>query len=174
MGAGSPAVARSAKAERSASDARFSDARLPVWLEFGDRFIYGIPGSADSGFKVADDTPGPPIDPTTDPRTPTEAGVRAMSDFLGRRFPGLAGAPLQRAEVCQYESTPDAHFIIDRHPRSPNVWLAGGGSGHGFKMGPAVGEIVASHVLDHSPVDPAFALARFASPPKGGWKAKWS
>jgi sarcosine oxidase len=156
------------------SDARFSDARLPVWLEFGDRFIYGIPGSAGSGFKVADDTPGPPIDPTTDPRMPTESGVRAMSDFLGRRFPDLAGAPLQRAEVCQYESTPDAHFIIDRHPRASNVWIAGGGSGHGFKMGPAVGEIVASLVLGTSQVDPAFALARFASPPAEGWREKWS
>lgn len=157
-----------------ALDVRFSDARLPVWLEFGDRFIYGIPGPADSGFKVADDTPGPPIDPTNDRRTPTESGIREMSGFLARRFPDLAGAPLQRAEVCQYESTPDAHFIIDRHPRATNVWFVGGGSGHGFKMGPAIGEIVASLVLGGSAVDPAFGLARLATPPEGGWRAKWS
>jgi monomeric sarcosine oxidase len=159
---------------RWALDVRFTDERLPVWLEFGDRFIYGIPDAAEAGFKVADDTPGPPIDPTSDPRTPTESGVREMSAYLGRRFPDLAGAPLQRAEVCQYESTPDAHFIIDRHPRAANVWMAGGGSGHGFKMGPAVGEIVASLVLGESAVDPAFALSRFTTPPVGGWKAKWS
>ena len=174
LGAGLPTEARGAKAGRSALDARFSDEQLPVWLDFGDRFIYGIPGSADAGFKVADDTPGPPIDPTTDPRTPTESGVRDMSTFLTHRFPDLAGAPLQRAEVCQYESTPDAHFIIDRHPRAANVWFAGGGSGHGFKMGPAIGEIVASLVLGESAGDPAFGLARFASPPDGGWRAKWS
>ena len=158
----------------SASEERFSDERLPVWLEFGDRFIYGIPGRVDGGFKVADDTPGPRIDPTNDPRTPTESGIREMSAFLARRFPDLAGAPLQRAEVCQYESTPDAHFIIDRHPRAANVWIAGGGSGHGFKMGPAIGEMVASLVLGESAVDPAFGLARFASPPEGGFPAKWS
>ena len=155
-------------------DARFSDERLPVWLELGERFIYGIPEAIDAGFKVADDTPGPPIDPTSDPRTPTEAGIREMRGFLARRFPDLAGVPLQRAEVCQYESTPDAHFVVDRHPRAGNVWIAGGGSGHGFKMGPVIGEIVASLVRGRSQVDPAFALARFASPPEGGWRAKWS
>jgi glycine/D-amino acid oxidase-like deaminating enzyme len=173
-GAGLSTEARSAKGERGALDVRFSGERLPVWLEFGDRFIYGIPGDAEAGFKAADDTPGPPIDPTSDPRTPTESGVCAMSAFLARRFPDLAGAPLQRAEVCQYESTPDAHFIIDRHPRASNVWFAGGGSGHGFKMGPAIGQIVASLVLGDSAVDPAFGLARFATPPARGWKAKWS
>jgi glycine/D-amino acid oxidase-like deaminating enzyme len=179
LGVGLPTVARSAKvgssgARKPALDARFSDERLPVWLEFGDRFIYGIPGDVEAGFKVADDTPGPPIDPTTDARTPTESGIREMSEFLACRFPALAGAPLQRAEVCQYESTPDAHFILDRHPRAANVWFAGGGSGHGFKMGPAVGEIMASLVLGESHVDPAFGLGRFETPPAGGWRAKWS
>ena len=157
-----------------AGDARFSTGRLPVWLEFGNRFIYGLGDTGGTGFKVADDTPGPRMDPTTDARVPGERGVREMSDFISRRFPLLAGAPLVRAEVCQYESTPDSNFIIDRHPRAPNVWIVGGGSGHGFKMGPAIGERVASLVLEETGVDPAFGLARFKSPPAGGWKRKWS
>jgi sarcosine oxidase len=157
-----------------AGDARFSDGRLPVWLEFGDRFIYGIPGSPDSGFKIADDTPGPPMNPTTDDRVATADGVAAMRQFVAHRFPALDDAPLIRSEVCQYESTPDSNFIIDRHPRASNVWLAGGGSGHGFKMGPAVGEIVAAAALDEAEPDPYFSLGRFAVPPADGWKAKWA
>ena len=65
------------------------------------------------------------------------------------------------ARVCQYENSPDGHFIIDRHPQAENVWLAGGGSGHGFKHGPAIGERVADLVLGRKPVDPFFALSRF-------------
>ena len=157
-----------------AGEESFTADRFPVWLEFGERFLYGIPDTGGAGFKAADDTPGPPIDPTTDPRAPTKASVRDMSAFIARRFPALEGAPLVRAEVCQYESTPDSNFIIDRHPRAPNVWIVGGGSGHGFKMGPVLGERVASLVLGQSKVEPAFGLERFNSPPAGGWKRKWS
>lgn len=156
-----------------AGDGRFAEEDLPVWLDFGGRFIYGIPGPAGGGFKVADDTPGPSIDPTAGDRTPDPAGVAAMRAFVTRRFPALAGAPLIRSEICQYESTPDSNFILDRHPRAPNVVLAGGGSGHGFKMGPVVGELVARLVLDGAEPDPEFRLSRFTSPPAGGWKAKW-
>ncbi len=76
--------------------------------------------------------------------------------------------------MCQYENTPDAHFIVDRHPRATNVWILGGGSGHGFKMGPAVGEMMASVLLDDEPPDPQFSLSRFATPPAGGWQERWS
>lgn len=155
-------------------DRRFVDPSMPVWVDYRDRFFYGIPGHANRGFKVADDTPGPPFDPTDGARDATPAGIAAARAFLTRRFPALAGAPLLGSEVCQYEATPDSHFVIDRHPSAPNVWLAGGGSGHGFKMGPAIGELLASHVLAGSPPDPQFGLARLASTPPGGWEEKWS
>ncbi len=58
-----------------------------------------------------------------------------------------ADAPLIETRVCQYEQTPDSHFIVDRHPANENVWLLGGGSGHGFKHGPAVGEMMAELIL---------------------------
>jgi glycine/D-amino acid oxidase-like deaminating enzyme len=156
-----------------AADARFDAGALPVWLDAGERFIYGIPGAGGRGFKVADDTPGDVIDPTSAERRPTEAGLAAIRDFLARRFPLLRKAPLIASEVCQYESTPDAGFIIDCHPAAANVWIVGGGSGHGFKMGPAVGELAAGLVLGEAPRDPRFALARFATPPPGGWAPKW-
>src|SRR4030095_7876020 len=100
--------------------------------------------------------------------------IAAMRAFLAHRFPALANAPLLSAEVCQYESSPDAHFIIDRHPELDHVWIAGGGAVHGFKMGPAVGEMVASLVLGDAAPDPRFQLARFAAPPATGWETRWS
>jgi sarcosine oxidase len=157
-----------------AGDPRFSDDHLPVWVDFRDRLIYGIPGNANRGFKLADDTPGAAFDPTVGDRGVDDGGVAAARAFLSERFPALAGAPLLGSEVCQYESTPDANFIIDQHPVLPQVWIAGGGSGHGYKMGPAIGELVASLVLGEPVPDPLFTLQRFAHRPPGGWKHKWS
>ena len=156
-----------------AGDPLFEDS-MPVWLEFGDRFMYGIPGNACRGFKVADDTPGPPMHPTTGERVPTSDALARVRAFVAHRFPPLADAPVIGAEVCQYESTPDANFVIDCHPRAENVWIVGGGSGHGFKMGPVIGEIVAAQVLGESERDPFFGLKRFETPPVGGWKQKWA
>ena len=155
-------------------DSRFLDPSMPVWVDYRERLIYGIPGNANRGFKVADDTPGPTFDPTDGPRDATPSGIEAARAFLKQRFPVLAGAPLLGSEVCQYEASPDSHFIIDRHPGANNVWIAGGGSGHGFKMGPAIGERLASHALTGSAPDPQFALARLAATPAGGWEEKWS
>lgn len=157
-----------------AGDTRFLDPAMPVWVDCRERFIYGIPGNANRGFKVADDTPGPKFDPTDGPRDATPAGMAAARAFLKQRFPALAAAPLLGSEVCQYEASPDSHFILDRHPGAANVWIAGGGSGHGFKMGPALGETLASYVLGTASPDPQFGLARLASAPRAGWEEKWS
>jgi glycine/D-amino acid oxidase-like deaminating enzyme len=62
--------------------------------------------------------------------------------------------------VCQYENSSNGDFLIDRLPGHDNVWLVGGGSGHGFKHGPAVGELVAHHIADAGlAVEPRFSLA---------------
>ncbi|MBI4461540.1 MAG: hypothetical protein HY653_01415, partial [Acidobacteria bacterium] len=63
-------------------------------------------------------------------------------------------APLLEARVCQYEATRDGHLLLDRHPAWENVWLVGGGSGHGFKLGPKVGEVVAAQVVGRGPAPP--------------------
>ncbi|WP_256760924.1 N-methyl-L-tryptophan oxidase [Cohnella sp. WQ 127256] len=60
-------------------------------------------------------------------------------------LPGAAGKLLQGA-ACKYEMTPDEHFIIDTHPEHPNILLAGGFSGHGFKFASVVGEMLADQI----------------------------
>jgi glycine/D-amino acid oxidase-like deaminating enzyme len=156
-------------------DTRFGYPRLPVWVDVGARVFYGIPGAAGSGFKIADDTPGPAFDPSTGQRHATDSGIRSARRFLGRRFPALRRAPLVSAEVCQYEATPDSHFIVDTHPAARNVWIIGGGSGHGYKMGPAIGEMMAAMLLDGVEPNPQFGLNRFT---QGGARpelnVKWS
>lgn len=146
-----------------AGDYAYDETEFPVWIDNGDRFIYGIPGNERRGFKVADDTRGPAMDPTTAERLVSAEGVARARELLRRRFPGLATAPLVESRVCQYEQSPDGHFILDRHPLADNIWLAGGGSGHGFKMGPAVGEHVARLVLGAAEPEPKFSLRRFSA-----------
>ncbi len=82
-----------------------------------------------------------------------------MRNLVAQRFPALRDAPLLETRVCQYENTSNGDFLIDRHPDFSNVWLVGGGSGHGFKHSPAVGECVASKILQGGAVDPRFSLA---------------
>jgi glycine/D-amino acid oxidase-like deaminating enzyme len=143
-------------------DQRFTETAMPVWADHGTTFMYGIPGNEWRGFKVADDTRGPVFDPTTGERTPSPEAIKTARDYLAYRFPGLKGAPLLEARVCQYEESPDEHLIIDRHPAAANAWILGGGSGHGFKHGPAVGELVARLVLSGAAPDEQFKLSRFA------------
>jgi glycine/D-amino acid oxidase-like deaminating enzyme len=144
-----------------AGDVRFSEGQLPVWVEV-PRFFYGIPGNEWRGFKIADDARGPAFDPTSGERIASAEGLRSAREYLSRRFPALAKAPLLESRVCQYENSTDGDFLIDRHPEAANLWLVGGGSGHGFKHGPAVGELVAANVLGDKPPEPAFSLARLA------------
>ena len=142
-------------------DHRYSAAKLPVWIDNGERIFYGIPGSEWRGFKIAEHVLGQPFDPTSGERIYSPAALAAARDYVALRFPGLKGAPLLEARVCQYENSPDEHFILDRHPHLENVWLVGGGSGHGFKHGPAVGEHVAELVMGKRSPDPFFSLSRF-------------
>ncbi len=146
----------------SAGDDRFSGNKLPVWGDHREHFIYGIPADP-AGFKIADDTRGPEFEPTHGERVVNADGLQAIRDYLSFRFPALKNAPLVATQVCQYENTPDNHFIIDRHPERRDIWLVGGGSGHGFKHGPAVGEMVAKLVLEDENPDLVFGLARFGT-----------
>jgi sarcosine oxidase len=139
----------------------FSDAHLPVWGDHLDRFYYGIPGRDRRGFKVADDTRGPDFDPTDGERIISLDTLKRVREYLAVRFPALEDAPLVESRVCQYEQTPDGHFIIDRHPSNNNVWIVGGGSGHGFKHGPAIGEMMADLVLKDREPQAIWKLERF-------------
>ncbi|HET7440685.1 MAG TPA: FAD-dependent oxidoreductase [Terriglobales bacterium] len=146
------------------ANAGLDDQHLPVWADHRDRFRYGIPGNQGRGFKIADDTRGPTFDPTDGERVVSPEGLRAIREYLAFRFPAMKGAPLLETRVCQYEQTPDNHLIVDRHPRKENVWLLGGGSGHGFKHGPAIGEIMVELILRGKESQSIFNLARFGKP----------
>jgi sarcosine oxidase len=148
-----------------AGDSRFTDKQLPVWGDHGERFFYGIPGSDRRGFKVADDTRGPVFDPTCGERVVSQAALHRVREYLAFRFPAMKDAPLIETRVCQYEQTPDSNFIVDRHPQMNNVWLLGGGSGHGFKHGPALGEIIAELILKDGKADAVWRLSRFQTLP---------
>ena len=141
-----------------AGETRFGPPAMPVFVDFGEE-TYGIPDIEGRGFKVAPDRHGPPLDPDTAERTVTQETLARVREFVRRRFPALGEAPLVASEVCQYENTSSGDFLIDRHPEHDNVWLVGGGSGHGFKHGPAVGEYAAARVADGLPVEAKFALA---------------
>jgi glycine/D-amino acid oxidase-like deaminating enzyme len=143
-------------------DTRFDPPALPIWIDFGERIFYGIPGTESRGFKLADDTRGAPIDPTADERLVTPSLLAEAREVLARRFPDLASAPVVETRVCQYENSPDGHLLVDRHPGAENAWLVGGGSGHGFKLGPALGEHVAALVVDGGEPLPPLRLAHRA------------
>ncbi len=130
-----------------AGDLRFTEDQLPTWIDGGKSPFFGVPGNHWRGFKIADDTRGPVIDPTMMEREISEENLAAARAYLRMRFPALAKAPLVESRVCQYENSTDHNFILDRHPDAENVWIVGGGSGHGFKHGPVMGEMVSDAVL---------------------------
>ena len=141
-----------------AGDLRFTAARMPAWIDFPSG-IYGTPDVDGRGVKVGIDEHGGPIELDRDDRVPDQRSLSRAREWLSRRVPALAGAPVVESRVCAYENTDTGDFLIDRHPEHQNVWIVGGGSGHGFKHGPAVGELVARMVLDGEPPNPRFALA---------------
>jgi len=142
-------------------DLRFTAPQLPVWADFNNgAIVYGIPDIEGQGFKLAFDDHGPRVDPDTHDRRISEATVTRARTYLAQRFPTLADAPLIHSRVCQYENSSNGDFLIDRLPGTGRVWLVGGGSGHGFKHGPAVGKRVAAHVMDAAlAVEPRFSFA---------------
>jgi monomeric sarcosine oxidase len=141
-----------------AGDARFGPPAMPTWIELRDEF-YGMPDLESRGFKIANDRHGEAADPDTQSRIPTTEGIAAARKFLVRRFPALKDAPVVETRVCQYENTSNGDFLIDQHPAFENVWLVGGGSGHGFKHGPSLGEYVVACVKQAAAIEPRFSLS---------------
>jgi monomeric sarcosine oxidase len=138
---------------------RFKPPSLPTWIDFKDE-AYGLPDVEGRGVKVAIDRHGPPFDPDVGDRVVSNQGLAEARAYLARRLPELRYAPVAETRVCQYENTSNGDFLIDRHPEFENVWLVGGGSGHGFKHGPFVGEYVAARFEGKTEgIEPRFSLA---------------
>lgn len=141
-------------------DSRFAGTRLPAWVDTTSPDLhYGFPDIESRGFKIALDAHGPTMDPESGDRRISDRGLADVRKFLERRFPALAQRPLAESRVCQYENTSSGEFLIDRHPRCSNLWIVGGGSGHGFKHGPAVGQYVAQQLAGSRAAEPRFTFA---------------
>jgi sarcosine oxidase len=138
-------------------DARLTAAHMPAWVDFASG-IYGVPDLEGRGLKVGIDAHGARFDPDAGDRRIDEESIVIAREWLQRRLPGSADAPLVESRVCQYENTSTGDFLIDRHPDHDNVWLVGGGSGHGFKHGPAVGEYVTGLITRNATPEARFAL----------------
>ncbi len=123
-----------------------------------DNCFYGHGELGGLGMKVAPDLPGEAVDPDTLQRIPAAAGERLVREYVERRFPALAGAPVIGGRVCQYTLTGDTHFLAARHPERADWWLLGGGSGHGFKHGPALAEYLSDCIEGAREPEPFHAL----------------
>jgi glycine/D-amino acid oxidase-like deaminating enzyme len=130
---------------------------VPAFVDF-DGAIYGTRDVDGLGVKAAPDRDGPPLDPDADLPQASAAGEAIARRFLAERFPALADAPLRGSKCCRYELSPDAHFVAAPHPEHAGVWLLGGGSGHGFKHGPALAEQLAPALAGAAPPPARFAL----------------
>jgi sarcosine oxidase len=130
---------------------------VPGWVEY-DRAVYGTGDLDGIGVKVAPDMEGPRFDPETGARTPDPRNEQAARAYAAERFPALADAPLALAKSCPYALTPDTNFIVARHPELEGNWILGGGSGHGFKHGPALAEYAARVISGEDEPEERFGL----------------
>lgn len=139
-----------------AGDPRFGPDSLPVWIDFEGSF-YGFPSLDGVAIKACPDWLGPIEGPDASARVVAPGSVEASRSVLRHRFPAIADQPVVKTWTCFYEVTPDAHFVIDRHPELANVWIAGGGTGHAFKHGPVIGEYLAALVTGDAAVAASLA-----------------
>lgn len=144
------------------SPAHHSGEDLPIWLEFreGDRMYYGIPDHFNQGFKLAYDQRDWELDPDKDDRDVTPAILEQMTTVVTNRFPALTGATLVKHHTCVYENSLDGDYIMDQASGLSNAIMLCGSSGHGFKMGPAVGEMVKQHIDGQKSFPEEFRLER--------------
>jgi glycine/D-amino acid oxidase-like deaminating enzyme len=130
---------------------------VPAWVDY-DRAVYGLGDLDGIGVKVAPDQEGPPFEPESGDRTPDPENEQTARGYAAERFPALAQAEVVRSKVCPYSLTPDTNFLLAEHPQLPRNWILGGGSGHGFKHGPALAEYAARVISGSEQPDERFGL----------------
>lgn len=144
-----------------ADQARFSVGAFPVFL--AEMECYGFPLHGPGLLKIASHLTGAAVDPDAG-YEPDEAEIAFVRDFIGRVIPAADGLELALVDRCMYDMTPDEDFILDRLPESERVVVGSGFSGHGFKFGVLIGELLAAVALGEEPMFPLdrFRLDRFA------------
>ncbi|MBZ0300964.1 MAG: N-methyl-L-tryptophan oxidase [Anaerolineae bacterium] len=143
---------------------QFEPERFPVYITHGDFWYYGLPSVDGSGLKTAVHNKLGAVNPDTMKRTVDAEHVEQVRAFVRRYLP-LADGPLRSSRTCLYTMTPDEHFIVDRHPTAPQIVIGAGFSGHGFKFGILIGQILADLALTGStPHDISlFQVTRFGA-----------
>ena len=141
---------------------RFGVGVFPVFL--AEMLYYGFPLQGQGWLKVASHEFGPAQDPN-EPQRIDPAEVERVRDFLRRVIPAAATAPVVGTDVCMYDLVPDEDFILDHHPASPAIVIGSGFSGHGFKFGILIGDLLAALALDAEPSIPLepFRIGRLAA-----------
>lgn len=124
-----------------------------IWESDDGDFLYGVPPHDGRGLKVGIHGRGPVCTPESVERTVAAGEIDEVRRALAGRLVALEGEPLE-ASVCLYANAPDGHFVLGRHPEHPQVFLAAGLAGHGFKFAPVVGEILADLVTTGSTAHP--------------------
>jgi monomeric sarcosine oxidase len=144
----------------SAGNMDFRPPKMPVWLHRTHPGLpYALPDIEGRGFKIAFDLHGEKFDADSGMRTVAQTSIDTLRAYLRRHIPALENAPVLETRVCQYENTWNGDFLVDRHPDFENVWIAGGGSGHGFKHGPALGEYLTERILHDAPAEQRFSIS---------------
>jgi monomeric sarcosine oxidase len=144
----------------SAGNMDFRPPKMPVWLHRTHPGLpYALPDIEGRGFKIAFDLHGEKFDADSGMRTVAQTSIDTLRAYLRQHIPALESAPVLETRVCQYENTWNGDFLVDRHPDFENVWIAGGGSGHGFKHGPALGEYLTQRILHDAPAEQRFSFS---------------
>ena len=120
----------------------------PKFVPFAimDTQFYGFLVHGNASMKIADDQIGPTFDPDTDRKLPNSEALTKLRRFLQRHLPDLRDAEITYAKTCAYSMTPDTDFIIDAIPGTSNGFVGAGFSGHGFKFGILIGQVLADLV----------------------------
>jgi monomeric sarcosine oxidase len=138
---------------------------MPIMIDYHDAEnpFYCLPIVEVQGVKLGWHHTGKVIHPDDERETPN-AILEGMRDWIAQTFPYLQPREIEIAS-CLYTNTPDYHFILDKHPRYENIVIGAGFSGHGFKFGPIIGEILAMLVMGQaSPLSlETFRINRFES-----------
>ena len=120
---------------------------------------YGFPLHPRYGVvKIANHGKGWPMQSADKPRIIPQRYVDRLRAFAAETFPMLADASITHMRCCLYCDTPDEHFWITRHPTRRSLTIAAGDSGHAFKFGPLLGELIADALEGR----PNMALRKFS------------
>jgi len=142
--------------------AQFGRGVFPAFTQ-GDLYGFPMHKGSDGLLKVASHAFGSLIDPDAGIHMENQV-IQRVTDEACKLLPALRGANLAHVEACMYDVSPDENFILDRVPHDPRLIFAAGLSGHGFKFGPLLGQLLSSLVCETQPEVPLtrFRLARFS------------